>query len=148
MSYSPSSALTQFPLALRDISKQVEFYIEQPFLWPHSRLVYHRGRVTIAGIHGVYVLTLGSVLDQLGDIALPPTNVSLQSLSGSEEHNSPFPKLRVYKIQFGEIFSTEFFQTLELSETKLYLSVHPKDHWAQLGENMWCYDFASSPLLA
>ena len=145
MSSSPSSTLIRSPPTLKDISKQVDFYIERPFSQAQGRIAYHRGRVAVASVCGVYVFTLDSTLDQLGEIALPPKDAPLQTVLASAERDSPWPNLRLRKLWFGKTLSTEVVPCLELAGTKLYLSVFHFSHWEDRGDNMWCYDFASPP---
>jgi hypothetical protein len=144
---SPSSSPTSVPSPqlLKDISKQIDFYIDPPFAQRDGRLAYDRGRVAVASTYGIYVLTLDSILDQLGEIALPPKDDSLETPLNSAERDPPWPDLRVREVSFGNIFSTETVPCLQLTETRLYLSVFPRYFRDKRGENMWCYDFASPP---
>ncbi|KAF9789196.1 hypothetical protein BJ322DRAFT_1177087 [Thelephora terrestris] len=142
-SFSPTS-VPSTPL-LKDISKQIDFYIEPPFAQRDGRLAYDRGRVAVASTYGIYVLTLDSVLDQFGEIALPPKDDSLEMPLDPAERDPSWPDLRVREVSFGNIFSTETVPSLQLTETRLYLSVFPKYFRDKRGENMWCYDFASPP---
>lgn len=147
---SPSSpkTLISSPVTLKDISKQVDFYIDQPPSLTEGYLAYDRGRVAAMGVHGVYVLVLDSILDKLGEIGSLPKDVSLQaSQQISSEHRQSWPNLRLRKVEFNdlEMFKAALFSCLQLSETKLYFSVLPDDAEDEGGENMWCCDFASSP---
>ena len=111
---SPSQTLIQSPPALKDISKQVDFYIELPFSPMEGRLAYDCGRVAVASAHAVYVFTLDS-------------------------RNPPWPNLRLREVWFGRISSTLLAPCLELAETKLYL-MFPGGPRNERGENTWCYD--------
>jgi hypothetical protein len=142
-SFSPTSVPSTPPL--KDISKQIDFYIEPPLVQRDGRLAYHRGRVAVARTYGIYVLNLDSILDQLGEIALPSKDDSLENPPNSAERDPSWPDLRVRGVSFGNIFSTETVPSLQLTETKLYLSVFPKYYRDKRGENMWRYDFASPP---
>ena len=137
-------------ITLRQIAKQVDFYIE-PLSLPtdmETCLAYHCGKVAVFGAHGVYVLLLDSILDQLGEINLPPKDVSLRNLPRSSEHKPSWPNLRLHKVAFYglQIHRSDIISCLQLSETKLYLSVISEDLLNEWSENMWCYDFASPPL--
>lgn len=146
---SPSSPSTSpsSPITLQDISMQVDFHDQSPSVM-QGYLAYDRGKVAIACVHGVFVLVLDSILGQLGDIDPPPNHIPL---SGSQPTSSglqpPWPNLRLREIRFDdpEMFDTGFMSCLQLTETKLYLS-YSNDYWDdERGDNMWCYDFASSP---
>ncbi|KAF9789183.1 hypothetical protein BJ322DRAFT_1017897 [Thelephora terrestris] len=106
---SPSSSPTSVPSLplLKDISKQIDFYIEPPLVQRDGLLAYHRGRVAVVRTYGIYVLNLDSILDQLGEIALPTKDDLLENPPNSAECDPSWPDLR-------------------LTETKLYLSVFPK----------------------
>ena len=82
-------------ITLRQIAKQVNFYIQQPLLPTDTEtcLTYHCGKVAVFGAHGVYVLLLDSILDQLGEINLPLKDVSLQNLRRSSEPKPSWPNL-------------------------------------------------------
>ncbi|KAF9643602.1 hypothetical protein BDM02DRAFT_3123197 [Thelephora ganbajun] len=140
--------LTPSSTKLQHISKQVDFYIKRPSLELEGYLAYDRGKVAVIGAYGVFVLSLDSILDQLGEIDLPPKDVSLQSLPPeSPEHKPSWQNLRLRAVQFDDLqaLSTDTISCLQLTETKLYLSAicdELVDGWA---ENMWCYDFASPP---
>jgi len=139
------------PVKLRHISKQIDFYIDRPSLEAEGYLAYDRGKVAIVGIHGVFVLILDSIFDRLGELDLPPKDFSLQGLQlTSPEHKPSWPALRLREVQFddSEMLSTDIVSCLQLTETRLYLSVRSDDILDEQGENMWCYDFASSPSLA
>jgi len=147
-SSSSPSTLTPSPITLQQISKQVDFYIDRPTLEMEGYLAYDRGKVAGVGVHGVFVLVLDSILDQLGEIDLPPKDASLRNLRpGSSEHQQSWPCLRLCEVQFGDpdMLDMQIISCLQLTETKLYLSVFSDDIWDERGENMWCYDFASSP---
>lgn len=141
---SPSQTLIRSPPALKDVSKQVDFYIELPFSPTEGRLAYDRGRVAVASAHAVYVFTLDSILDRLGEVPLPPKDGSLQILPNSADRNPPWPNFRLSEVWFSKISSTLLAPCLELAETKLYL-MFPGGSRDERGENMWCYDFAPSP---
>ena len=148
LSSSSPPTLTPSPITLRDISKQVDFYIDRPILEMEGYLAYDRGKVAAIGIHGVFVLVLDSVFDQLGEMSLPPKDGSLQSLQpASSAHEPSWPHLRLREVQFDDpdMPNTQIISCLQLTETKLYLSLFSDDMWDERGENMWCYDFASSP---
>ena len=148
LSSSSPPTLTPSQTKLRDISKQVDFYTDRPILEMEGYLAYDRGRVATVGIHGVFVLVLDSILDQLGEMSLPPKDPSLQGLQpASSEHELSWPHLRLREVQFDDpdMLNTQIISCLQLTETKLYLSVFSDDIWDERGENMWCYDFASSP---
>jgi hypothetical protein len=136
------------PVTLRQIAKQVDFYTERPLLEVEGYLAYDRGKVAIAGIHGIYVLVLDSVLDQLGEIELPPKDVSLQSLERiTSEHTPSWQNLRLREVRFDYPDITEAGRVLclQVTATKLYVSALSGDWVNERGENMWCYDFARSP---
>lgn len=137
-SSSPASSLP----ALRDISKQVDFHPEPPSSQMLSHLAYEHGRIAVASVFSMHVLTLDSLLEQLGEITLPKKDISLQTLQNSARHDPPW---RVRKVWFGEKFGRKAISCLRLAETKLYVSVFPDDSWSDRGGNMWCYDFASPP---
>ena len=147
---SPSSphTSTPSPVTLRQIAKQVDFYTERPLLELEGYLAYDHGKVAIAGIHGIYVLVLDSILDQLGEIELPPKDVSLQSLQPiTPEHTPSWQNLRLREVQFDYpgVIGTDRVLCLQLTATKLYISAISADLVGERGGNMWCYDFASSP---
>jgi len=148
-STSPSTLIAS-PTTLRHISKQIDFYTERPLLEMEGYLAYDRGKVAVFGIHGVFVLVLDSILDQLGEIELLPKDPSLQKLPKSSEHKPSWPNLRLREVQFDDLdmFNTEIISCLQLSETKLYLSVLSDDILDDQGGNMWCYDFALPPPFA
>lgn len=148
LSSSSSQTLIQSPITLKDISKQVDFYISQPSLLREGYLAYDRGKVGVMGAHGVYVLVLDSILDKLGEIRSLPKDDSIQTTQWmSSEHEESWPSLRLREVEFYDLDmpSTALFLCLQLSETKLYFSVLPDDVAGGQDENMWCYDFASSP---
>jgi len=148
LSSSSPQTSTPSPISLRDISKQVDLYIDRPMLEMEGYLAYDRGKVATVGAHGVYVLLLDSILDRMGEMDLPPKDPSLQSLQpASPKHKPSWPYLRLREVQFDDpdMLSTQIVSCLQLTETKLYLSVFSDDIWEGRGENMWCYDFASSP---
>ena len=150
LSASAPPALVPSPVKLRDISKQVDFYAE----WPPSQpapegyLAYGRGKVAIIGTHGIYVLVLDSILDQLGDVKPLAKDVSLRTIQpASPQHQPSWPNLRLRKVGFAnpQTLNKVTFLCLQLTETKLYFSLlhdEAPDGW---GDNMWCYDFAPSP---
>lgn len=144
VSSSSSPTLIPSPPTLKDISKQVDFHIDRPLPRTEGRLAYDRGRVAVASTDGIYVLTLNSILDQLGEIASHPKGVSLQTLPKLTEQDPPWPSIRVRGVRFCRAFST-FIPCLQLAETKLYLTVFRDGSESAPGENMWCYDFASPP---
>ncbi|KAF9642594.1 hypothetical protein BDM02DRAFT_3176644 [Thelephora ganbajun] len=150
LSSSSPPTLIPSPITLQHISKQVDFYTERPLLEAEGYLAYYRGKVAGVGIHGVYVLVLDSILDQLGEIELLPKDVSLQNLqTKSPEREPSWPNLRLREVEFDlEMFNAEIISCLQLTETKLYLSVLSDDIMDDRGENMWCCDFASSPSLS
>ena len=146
---TPSSppALTPSPITLQQISKQVDFYIERPWLEADGYLAYGYGKVAVVGSHGLFVLVLDSILDRLDEIDLPLKDVSLRSLqSTSSEHKSSWPNLRAREVQFDDLDTDnmDIVSCLQLTETKLYISVLSDDFTDEQGGNMWCYDFASS----
>ena len=146
--FPASSSSTPSPIPLQHISKQVDFYIDRPSLETEGYLAYDGGKVAVVGIHGVFVLILDPILDQLGEIAPLPKDISLQHLRPtSSEHKPSWPNLRLREVQFHdpEMSDTEIISCLQLTETKLYLSVFSDNLLDERGENMWCYDFASSP---
>jgi hypothetical protein len=148
LSSSSPPTLTPSPIKLQHISKQVDLYPDQQSLETQGYLAYDRGKVAVVGIYGVFVLVLDSILDQLEEIDLPPKDVSLDNLrSTSSGHEPSWPNLRLRGVQFDdpEMFTTGIISCLQLTETKLYLSVFTDDILDERGENMWCYDFASSP---
>ena len=148
LSSSSPATLTPSPITLQDISKQVDFYIDRPILEMEGYLAYDRGKVAVVGIHGVFVLVLNSILDQLGEMSLPPQDASLRHLQpASWEHEPSWPLLRLREVEFDDpdMLNTQIISCLQLTETKLYLSVFSDDILDERGENMWCYDFASSP---
>lgn len=111
-------------------------------------LAYDGGKVAVAGIHGVYVLVLDSILDQLGEIELPPKDVSLQRLEQiKSEHTPSWQNLRLREVLFdyASITGADRILCLQLTATKLYVSVISSDMVEERDGNMWCYDFASSP---
>lgn len=142
LSSSSPITLTPSPITLKDISKQVDFYAQQPSTLMEGYLAYNRGKVGVIGIHGVYVLVLDSILDKLGEIGPLPKDASLRSM-----HKNSWPNLRLRKVEFHdfEMPSTAVFLCLQLSETKLYFSVLQDEAGRGRDENMWCYDFASPP---
>ena len=147
---SPSSPLvsTSSAAILRQIAKQVDFYIERPLLEFEGYLAYDRGKIAVAGIHGIYVLVLDSILDRLGEIELPPKDVSLRSLEPTiSEYTPSWRNLRLREVRFDypHITDADRILCLQLTETKLYVSVLSGDLVDERGGNMWCYDFASSP---
>lgn len=147
LSSSSPPTFTPSPITLQNISKQVDLYIDRPTLETGGYLAYDRGKVAVAGIHGIFVLVLDSILDQLGDIELPQKHISLQSLRPASGHKPSWPNLRLREVEFHdpEMLDTEIISCLQLTETKLYLSAFTDDIFDDSGENMWCYDFASSP---
>jgi len=146
-SSSPPTS-TPSPTTLQKISKQVDFYIERPLLEAEGYLAYNDGKIAVIGIHGIFVLVLDSILDQLGEVDLPPKDVSLPP--ASSEHNPSWPNLRLREVEFDglDMFDTDVVSCLQLTETRLYVSVLSDDFNEDLGGNMWCYDFASSPSFA
>lgn len=139
----PTSAPS--PIKLQQISKQVDFYIERPLLEGDGYLAYNGGKIAVIGIHGIFVLVLDSILDQLGEVDLPPKDVSLPP--APSERNPSWPNLRLREVEFDDLdmFETDVISCLQLTETRLYVSVLSDDFVEDLGGNMWCYDFASSP---
>lgn len=136
------------PITLKDISKQVDFYTKHPSPQSEGYLAYNNGKVAVMGKHGVYVLVLDSVLDELGEINSLPKDVSLQAMQPtSPKHEESWPSLRLREVEFRDLdmSTTTSFSCLQLSETKLYFTVLPNDDVDDGGGNMWCYDFASSP---
>jgi len=139
---------TPFPIKLQHVSKQLDFYTDRPMLETGGYLAYDRGKVAVIGVHGIFVLVLDSILDQLGEIDLPPKDFSLQHLPQTSSKDKPsWPNLRLREVQFDDlkILSTDMISCLQLTETKLHLSVLSDGIMDERGENMWCYDFASSP---
>ena len=137
-------------ITLQQISKQVDFYIDGPTLplETMSCLAYDRGKVAIFGAYGVFVLVLDSILDQLGEIDLLPKHVSLQNLPQCPpQHKPSWPNLRLRQVVFDdlEVLRSDIISCLQLTETKLYLSVIAEDPLNERIENMWCYDFESPP---
>ena len=137
-------------ITLKQISKQVDFYIERPSLPLETRtcLAYDCGKVAIFGAYGVFVLVLDSILDQLGEIDLLPKDVSLQTLPHSlQDHKPSWPNLRLRLVLFKdlEVLGSDIISCLQLTETKLYVSVISEDPLNERVKNMWCYDFASPP---
>jgi len=151
-SSSSPPTLTPSPITLQQISKQVDFYIDRPLLdMMEGYLAYDRDKIAVVGIHGIFVLVLDSILDQLGEVNLPPKDVSLRNLLlTSLEYKPSWPNLRLRKVEFDDldVFNADMFSCLQLTETKLYLSVLLDDFGEERGGNMWCYDFASSPSFA
>lgn len=141
-----SSTSTLLRLTLGNISKQVDFYSKRPLpiTAAGGRLAYNRGKVAYVNSDGLYLLVLDSMLDQLGEIDFPQGSGSLQVLPGLSKRESPWPDLRLREVRFDgvEIPIEEIILCLQLTETKLYFSVFPKDFRDERGENMWCYDFA------
>ena len=147
-----SSSASQTPILspriLKDISKQVDFYVEHPPPLTEGYLAYDRGKVAVMGGHGVYVLVLDSILDKLGEIRSLSKDYSLQTAQQtSPKQEQSWPNLRLREVEFGdlEMHNMALFLCLQLSETKLYFSLLPNDAIVDRDENMWCYDFASSP---
>lgn len=142
---SPAPSVT-----LQQISKQVDVYTDRPLLEMEGYLAYGDGKVAAVGLHGVFILVLDSILDQLGEIDLPRKDISLERLqSTSSVHTPSWPNLRLREVQFDDPempTTTDFISCLQLTETKLYLSVFSDNILDERGENMWCYDFASPPL--
>lgn len=137
-------------ITLRQISKQIDFYTERPSLplETMSCLAYDNGKVAIFGAYGVFVLVLDSILDQLGGVNLLPKDVSLQILPrSSPEYKPSWPNLRLRQVVFNdlEVRGLDIISCLQLTETKLYLSVISEDPMNERFENMRCYDFASPP---
>lgn len=137
-------------ITLKQIAKQIDFYLEQPTLplETMTHFAYDRGKIAIFGAHGVFVLVLDSILDQLGEIDSLPKDVSLQIFSkSSPEHKPSWPNLRLRQVLFNnlEVLESDIVSCLQLTETKLYLSVISEDPLSQPTDNMWCYDFASPP---
>lgn len=136
-------------ITLKQISKQVDFYIERPSLPADTEtcLAYDNGKVAIFGAHGLYILVLDSILDQLGEIDLLPKDVSLRGLPRSSEQNPSWPNLRLRKVEFDdlEVLRSDIISCLQLTKTRLYVSVISEDPLNERGDNVWCYDFASSP---
>lgn len=130
---------------LKDISKQIDFYIERPSLPTNTEtyLAYDRGKVAIFGAHGIFILVLDSILDKLEEIKLPPKDISLRDLEKSSEHEGSWPNLRLRKVEFDNrvVSGTGITPCLQLTETRLYFSVISED--PPNGDNMWCYDFGS-----
>ena len=88
------------------------------------------------------VLDSMNLIYQFGENDFPPPGSgSLQVLSKREP---PWPNLRLREMRFVDVEITieEIILCLQLTETKLYFSVFPKDFRDERGENMWCYDFA------
>lgn len=111
-----------------------------------SCLAYDCGKVAIFGSHGVFVLVLDSILDQLGEIDLLPKDLSLQILLPSSPEQKPsWPNLRLRQVDFDDldVDESDIISCLQLTETKLYLSVISEDPWNERVANMWCYDFDS-----
>ena len=140
--FAPSST------KLHHISKQIDFYSDRPTLEPQGYLAYDRGKVAIVCTYGIYVLVLDSILDRLGEIDPPPKDVSLRGLPPTPSGHKPsWPNLRLCEVEFDglRILNTDMISCLQLTETRLYLSVLSDDIMDERGGNMWCYDFASSP---
>ena len=140
--------LTPSPVTLQRISKQIDLYTDLPLLGVGGYLAYDRGKVAVAGPYGVFVLVLDSIFDRLREFDLPPKDDSLQSLQPtSPEHKPSWPNLRLREVQFDDpkMFTSGIVSCLQLTETKLYLSVPSDNIVDERGENMWCCDFASSP---
>lgn len=146
--FSPSSppTLTPSPITLQQITKQVDFYVDRPLLRTEGYLAYDRGKVAVLGTHGLYVLVLDSILDQFGDVDLPPKDVSLQSLQpASPEHTPSWPNLRLREVHFDDLAMSDINMVLclQLTETRLYATVLFNEWLEARGGNMWYYDFAS-----
>lgn len=142
-STSPKTSIT-----LKDISKQVDFYLKQPSPLTEGYVAYDRGKVAVMGIHGVYILVLDSILDKLGEIRPPSRDTSSQiAQQTSSEHTESWPSVRLREVKLNDfdISKTALFLCLQLSETKLYFSVLQSELGGGRDQNMWCYDFASSP---
>jgi len=151
LSSSSPPKLTPSPITLQQISKQIDFYIERPLLEVEGYLAYDQGKVAVVGLHGLFVLVLDSILDQLDEVDLPPKDASLQNLPPAPPGDKPsWPNLRLREVQFGDLdmLDVDLILCLQLTETKLYVSVLSEDFVEERGENMWSYDFASSPSLA
>jgi hypothetical protein len=58
-------------------------------------------------------------------------------------HTLYWPNLWSCEVQFDdpEMLTMDFILCLQLTETKLYLSVFSDDILVEQGENMWCYNF-------
>jgi hypothetical protein len=141
--------LTPSRVTLKHISKQIDFYIDKPLVPSDMEtcLAYDHGKVAIFGVHGVFVLILDSLLDQLGEIELIPKDDSLWALQPrSSEHKPSWPNLRLRGVGFDDLqlLWSDIISCLQFTETKLYLSVISEDPHNERGENMWCYDFESS----
>jgi len=140
--------LTPSPVKLQHISKQVDLCISPWSEGAGSCLAYGRGKVAVAGPYGVFVFVLDSIFDRLGEFDLPPGDFSLQSLQPtSPEHKPSRPNLQLREVQFDDpkMFNSGIVSCLQLTETKLYLSVLSDNTTDERGENMWCCDFALSP---
>lgn len=147
LSSSSPPASVPSSVMLRDISKQVDFYGQQPTSEPEGYLAYDSGKVAIIGTQGIYVLVLDSILDQFGDIKPLPKDISLQTTQpASLRHEQSWPNLRLRQVGFEnqELFSRVMFLCLQLTETKLYFSLLPTQE-EDLDDNMWYCDFSSSP---
>ena len=149
LSSSSPPKLIPSPTSLQEISKQVDFYLERPLLEAEGYLAYDCGKVAVVGLRGLFVLVLDSILDQLDEIDLPPKDGSLQNLP-LPDHKPSWPNLRLREVQFDDLdmFNVDMISCLQLTETRLYLSVLSDDFIEERGGNMWCYDFGSSPSLA
>ncbi|KAF9777862.1 hypothetical protein BJ322DRAFT_513946 [Thelephora terrestris] len=136
-------------IMLKQIAKQIDFYVQRPSLPTETEtcLAYDCGKVAIFGALGIYVLVLDSILDQLGDIDLPSKDPSLRNLMRPSEHEQSWPNLRLRKVIFYDLQVSrgDILSCLQLSKTKLYLSVISVDPLNERSDNMWCYDFASPP---
>ena len=141
---SSQSTPIQSPTTLRNISKQVFFHSAPLPRHAEGCLAYDRGKVAVLNRHGIYVLVLDSILDEFGEIDLPPKDISLQTLPRSPGHEPPWPNLRFREVKFCgvEMSCTGIILCVQLTETKLYFSVFPNDVTDERGENMWCYNFA------
>lgn len=147
MSSSSPPTLIPSPIKLKDISKQVDFYIRQPSQEMEGYLAYDRGKVAVMGTHGIYVLVLDSILDRLGEIEPLQKDISLRAKHISSENEPTWPNLRLRQVEFDDagMFDSVMFLCLQLTETKLFFSVLPNDVVDGWDGNMWCCDFASSP---
>ena len=148
LSSSSPQTLVPSPVTLKDISKQVDFNCVGQLSSPtEGYLAYDRGKVAVMSTNGVYVLVLDSILDKLGEIRPLQKDTSLPTAHQIPKGDPSWPSLRAREVEFDEyeMATAAMFLCLQLSETKLYFSVLPGGARGDQNENMWCYDFASSP---
>ena len=139
-----SSSSIPFPITLKDIGKQVDLNKTLPPWNTGGCLAYGHGKVAVMSTCGIYVLILDSTLDRFGEIDFLPIGSSQPRVW---KQNTSWQNLRMREVDVRdvEVINSRVALSLELTETKLYLSVFPHavDEWD--AENTWCCDFASSP---